>query len=82
MPSPVKDSAPMRGNIDPQFQMSLAISLKLLPRHLIKNTAAAKLPHEADKAYAALAAGIVEQLRLSGWSISAPPPPKPDNGVP
>jgi hypothetical protein len=71
----------MRGEIDPVFEMSLSISLKMLPRHLIKSAAAAKLPHESDKAFAALADGIVEQLRLSGWTITAPPKPSPDWGM-
>lgn len=70
----------MRGEIDPGFQLSLAISLKMLPRHLVKAVATAKLPQDSDAAHAALAAGIVEQLRLSGWNISAPPAPMMDMG--
>ncbi len=70
----------MRGEIDPGFQRSLAISLKQLPPHLVKTLAAAKLPQDRDAAFAALAAGIVTQLRLSGWNIIAPPPPEPDRG--
>jgi hypothetical protein len=70
----------MRGEIDPDFQLSLTISLKQLPRHLVKAVAAAKLPHDSDSAHAALSAGIVAQLRLSGWNISAPPPPMIDMG--
>jgi hypothetical protein len=70
----------MRGQIDPNFQMSLAISLKQLPRHLVKAVASAKLPQDSDAAHAALAAGIVEQLRLSGWNIAAPPPGPVDMG--
>lgn len=69
-----------RGEIDPGFQQSLAISLKMLPRHLMKSVAAAKLPQDSDAAHAALAAAIVEQLRLSGWNIAAPPAPAPDMG--
>jgi hypothetical protein len=71
----------MRGEIDPEFQLSLAISLKMMPRHLVKAVAAAKLPHESDKAVAALAAGIVDQLRLSGWTIAAPTRPPPEWGM-
>ena len=71
----------MRGEIDPGFQMSLSISLKMLPAHMIKAAATAKLPHDRDKAFEALAAGLVEQLRLSGWNISAPPMPLPDAGM-
>jgi hypothetical protein len=71
----------MRGEIDPGFQLSLEISLKMLPRHLVKTVATAKLPHESDKAFAGLAAGIVEQLRLSGWTIVAPPAPPLEHGM-
>lgn len=71
----------MTGRIDPDFELSLGISLKMLPRHLVRAVVAAKLPHESDKAYTALAAGIVEQLRLSGWTITAPPKPSPDWGM-
>lgn len=74
------NNAAMRGQIDPDFQMSLAISLKALPRHLVKTPAAAKLPHDRDAAHAALAAGIVEQMRASGWNVVAPSPPPIDMG--
>jgi hypothetical protein len=71
----------MRGETGPGFQLSLAISLKMLPRHLVKDAAAAKIPHESDNAIDALAAGIVDQLRLSGWTITAPPAPPLDRGM-
>lgn len=71
----------MRGAIDPTFEMSLVILLKVMPRHLVKAAAAAKLPHQADVAYAQLAHEITERMRQSGWNVTAPPPPVPDVGL-
>lgn len=67
--------------IDPDFELSLGIALRMLPRHLVTTAASAKLPHERDAAFGALAAGIVEQLRLSGWSVVKPPKAAIDRGV-
>lgn len=71
----------MRGEIDPKFELSLSIDLKLLPRRLIVEAAKAKLPHESDAAFEALAAALVAKLKHSGWNVVAPPSPPPDKGM-
>lgn len=70
----------MPDHINPEFELSLVIALRMVEQGP-RLDYAAKLPHQRDHGSARIAARLVERLRMSGWRIDPPPPPPIDRGV-
>lgn len=65
----------MAAVIPPDFELSLQIALRMVEQGP-RLDYSAKLPDKRDRGSARIAAQLVEQLRLQGWKIEAPPPPQ------
>ena len=62
--------------IDPEFEISLVIALRMI-RQQLRVGYAGRHPHRRDAAADAIAKAVIEHLQRSGWTISHPPTPLP-----